>query len=339
MSEKPNILHITTGGTIAMAKTSDGVMAPFQNAEQLFTAVPEVRQIADVYMLTLPAVDSSNISPEYWLELAKTVAKKYHDFDGFVITHGTDTMAYTASALAFMLQELDKPVVLTGSQVAIGVLGSDGPRNLINAFRVATSDCAEVVVVFGSRIIRGVRARKISAFAMEAFESINENPLGEIGISMRISRRATRRVGKRLLFTPTLDPLVAMVTIHPGIEPSLLEHIVSTHHGVVLLGFGTGNIPTEGTRNLRETIWKATQSGIPVVVGTQCVLGSTNLGLYRVGKDILDAGAIPSVDMTPEATLVKLMWVLGQTRDMERISSMMLKSYVGEIAPYYELDT
>lgn len=339
MSEKPNILLITMGGTIAMAKTSDGVMVPFQNAEQLLTAVPEVQEIADVHMLSLPAIDSSNISPEYWLELTRTVAKKYHDFDGFVITHGTDTMAYTASALAFMLQELDKPVVLTGSQVAIGVLGSDGPRNLINAFRVATSDFAEVVVVFGSRIIRGVRARKISAFAMEAFESINENPLGEIGISMRISRRTARRVGKRLLFTPTLDPLVAMVTIHPGIEPSLLEHIVSTHHGVVLLGFGTGNIPTEGTRNLRETIWKATQSGIPVVVGTQCVLGSTNLGLYRVGKDILDVGAIPSVDMTPEATLVKLMWVLGQTRDMERISSMMLKSYVGEISPYYELDT
>lgn len=338
MSEKPKILHIATGGTIAMAKTPDGSMAPFQNAEELLAAIPQVREIADVHMVTLPEVDSSNISPEYWMDLARIVAKKYTEFDGFVITHGTDTMAYTASALAFMLQELDKPVAITGSQVAIGILGSDGPRNLINAFRVAASDCAEVVVVFGSRIIRGVRARKISAFAMEAFESINENPLGEIGISMRISRRAARRTGKRLLFTPTLDPLVAMATVYPGMEPALLEHMVATHHGLVLLGFGTGNIPTEGARSLRDTVRKATQNGIPVVVGTQCVLGSTNLGLYRVGKDILEAGAIPSVDMTPEATLVKLMWVLGQTRDMDRISSMMLKPYAGEIAPYYELE-
>lgn len=337
MPELPRILHIATGGTIAMAKGPDGAMAPFQSATDLVAAVPEVQEIADVHMETLPEIDSSNIYPEYWLQIARVIASRYHEFDGFVITHGTDTMAYTASALAFMLQELDKPVVLTGSQIALGVIGSDGRRNMVNAFRVAASDCAEVVIVFGSAVIRGVRARKISAFAMEAFESINENAIGEIGISMRISRRALRRSGRRLLFTPTLDPAVALVAAYPGLDPALLRHIVDTHHGVIILGFGTGNIPTDGVRGLRDVVRQATAAGVPVVVGTQCVLGSTNMGLYRVGKDVLEAGAIPSVDMTPEATLAKLMWVLGQTRELERVSSMMLKSYVGEIAPCYEI--
>ncbi len=337
MPDRPRILHIATGGTIAMARGSDGTMMPFQSASDLLAAVPEVQEFVDVHMESLPEIDSANIHPPYWLELARVIASRYHEFDGFVITHGTDTMAYSASAIAFMLQELDKPVVFTGSQIALGVIGSDGRRNLVNAFRVAASDCAEVVIVFGSRIIRAVRARKISAFALEAFESMNENAIGEIGLSIRISRRAMRRSGRRLLFVPALDPDVALVSAFPGLRPEVLQSIVDTHHGVVILGYGTGNIPTSGDLSLRDVVIRATSRGIPVVVGTQCVLGSTNLGMYRVGKEVLEAGAIPSVDMTPEATLTKLMWVLGQTREPDRVSSMILKSYVGEIAPFTDI--
>ncbi|MBU1218271.1 asparaginase [Myxococcota bacterium] len=337
MSEKTKILHIATGGTIAMASDADGAMAAIDSTSDLLAMVPEVKSFADVHFKQLKSVDSANISPPDWLDIADIIVKNYNDFDAFVITHGTDTMAYTAAALSFFLLELDKPVILTGSQIAISVIGSDGKRNLVNAFRVACSDLAEVAIVFGSSIIRGVRARKISAFSLEAFDSINENALGEIGLSVRLSRsRAQRKNGRRLLYTPTLNKDVALVTIYPGFKESYLQHIIDTHSGVVLLGYGTGNIPSGDNDGLLKIIKNASEKGIPVIVGTQCVLGSTNLGMYRVGKSVLEAGGIPSVDMTPEAAFVKLMWVLGQTDKMERITSMMLKNWVGEISGNFD---
>jgi len=181
---KPKILHISTGGTIAMKKGEDGALFPFASAQDLLDTVPEVNDIAEVEFLSISSIDSADLTPDFWFNLAKAVVDNYDSYDGFVITHGTDTMAYSAAALSFFLQELDKPVVFTGSQISIGLIGSDGKRNLVNAFRVAKSDISEVVVVFGSKIIRGVRARKISAFSLEAFDSVNENPIGEIGLHM-----------------------------------------------------------------------------------------------------------------------------------------------------------
>lgn len=320
-----------------MSRDEDGAMTPIEHASDLLSVVPEVESFAEVSLLRLKSIDSADIHPQDWLDISRAIVDNYDKYDGFVITHGTDTMAYTAAALSFFLQELDKPVVLTGSQIAIGVVGSDGKRNLVNAFRVATTDIAEVVVVFGSKIIRGVRARKISAFSLEAFDSINENPLGEIGLSVRISRsRANRKAGRRLLYTPSLENNVALITIYPGFSQKLLENIIETHKGIIILGYGTGNIPSNAQDNLLNTIKKASENGKPVVIGTQCILGSTNLGLYKIGKNVLEAGGIPSVDMTPEAAFVKLMWVLGQTLDLKRIYSMMLKSYAGEISSNFD---
>ncbi|MBU1239878.1 asparaginase [Myxococcota bacterium] len=335
---RPKILHIATGGTIAMAKGEDGSLAPIESNEDLLKMVPEIDGFAQVHTIRLSSFDSADLSPPFWLDLARVIHEEYENYDGFVVSHGTDTMAYSAAALSYILQELDKPVVLTGSQIAIGVIGSDGKRNLVNAFRVATSDIAEVMVVFGSKIIRGVRARKISAFSLEAFESINENAIGEIGLQLRFSKsRATRRAGRRLLYTPAMEPSVGLVTIHPGLRGEVLEYMVDHHEGVILLGYGTGNIPVREEDSLVSVVKAATQKGKPVVVGTQCVLGSTNLSLYKVGKNVMNAGAIPSVDMTPEAALVKLMWVLGQTKDLSRVESMMMKSYCGEISKQLEL--
>ncbi len=329
----PRILHIATGGTIAMAKNEGDALTPVETDEDLLLSVPEVKTMAKVHVERIASMDSTNLLPGFWITLAETVLAHYNAYDGFVITHGTDTMAYSAAALSFMLQELDKPLVLTGSQISMGILGSDAKRNLVNAFRVATSNIAEVMVVFGSKIIRGVRARKISAFSLEAFNSINEPALGEIGLQMRVSRsRAKRSSGRRVLPLLTLEPNVALVTLFPSLSEELLAHIVETHAGMVLLGYGTGNIPDTQERSLVQVVKGATKRGKPVVVGTQCVLGSTNLALYQVGKSVLDAGAIPSVDMTPEASLVKLMWVLGQTKDLRQVESMMLKSYCGEIS-------
>jgi L-asparaginase len=337
MDNKPRILHISTGGTIAMAKSSDGAFSPLETSRDLIKNVPEVSSFADVHLKSLASLDSANLCPSFWPQLAQAIVDDYDNYDGFVISHGTDTMAYSAAAISFFLQEIDKPIVFTGSQIAMGVIGSDGKRNLINAFRVAVSNISEVVVVFGSKIIRGVRSRKISAFSLEAFESINENPLGEIGLHVRISSsRARKKAGRRLLYNPSLEKNVALFTIYPGFSTSLLEYIIDNYSGVVLLGYGTGNIPSGDENNLVEIIKKATAKGVPVVVGTQCVLGSTNLSIYKVGKSVLDAGAIPSVDMTPESAFVKLMWVLGQTNDSKRVESMMLKSYCGEISTTFD---
>ncbi|MGM0597143.1 MAG: asparaginase [Myxococcota bacterium] len=338
MSQKPRILQISTGGTIAMTRDQDGVLSPLKTAEELFDLVPEVSDFAEVNMLNLTENDSANLAPQFWTLLSQTIVNNYDKYEGFVITHGTDTMSYTAAALSFFFHELDKPIVLTGSQIATGMIGSDGKRNLVNSFRVAASDLAEVVVVFGSKIIRGVRARKISAFSLEAFESINEAPLGEIGLTMRISRsRARRRSGRKLLYLPNLEPEVALVTMYPGFSKEFLQAAVDLHKGLVILGYGTGNIPVIPDNYLIEIIKKATRRNIPVIIGTQCVLGATKLSLYRVGKSVQDAKAIPSMDMTPETALVKLMWILGQTNDMNQVSSMMLKSYVGELSNEIEV--
>ena len=334
MSNKKNILHIATGGTIAMKKAEDGTLTPYDSAQSLLDSVPEIKTFCNVDMIALPPIDSANIYPQYWIKIADSIVENYKKYDGFVVTHGTDTLAFTASALSFFIRELDKPVVLTGSQIAMSIIGSDAKRNLINAFRVATTNISEVVVVFGSKIIRGVRARKISAFSLEAFESINESPLGEIGLSLRIRSRAKKKAGRHLLYQPYLEPNVALVHIYPSFTAENLRDIVKRRKGIVLLGYGTGNMPVDEKHGILPVIKESTESGIPVMIGTQCVLGPTNLGLYRVGKEILDAGAIPSIDMTPEATYTKLMWVLGQTNDIKLIKSKMLKSYVGEISPY-----
>jgi L-asparaginase len=332
MTNKTKILCISTGGTIAMAKGEDGCFSPIKTAGDLLDTIPEIKNLYQVEIYTYDNIDSADISPPFWEGLADVIYKKYNDYDGFVITHGTDTMAYTASALSFFFQELNKPVVLTGSQISIGVLGSDGKRNLINAFRVAASNIAEVVIVFGSKIIRGTRARKISAFSLEAFGSINENPVGEIGLSLRLRSNAVRKGDRKLLYIPTINPNVSKLLVYPGFSVDLLDYAVEKSDGIVLLGYGTGNVPLSKENDLIKIIKKASDKGVPVIIGTQCILGRTNLKLYSVGNSVLNAGGIPSVDMTPEATLIKLMWILGQTTNMKIISSMIAKSYCGEIS-------
>lgn len=326
----PRILLLTTGGTITMLSSPEGGFAPCEDASDLISRIPELRQIAEIDILPVANHDSSNLQPDLWPRLARTIYSKMRLYDGFVVTHGTDTLCYTASALALMIQELSKPIVLTGAQVPLEEIGSDGRINLINAFRVATMDLAETVIVFGSLLIRATRAKKTSVFDIQAFTSVNVVPLGNIGLTIHFSAPPRRRSRKKALLLPYLEPDVALASVYPGIKPHVIEYLARHHKGIVLQGYGAGNIPTE-ENSLADAIAAAVESGVPVVVATQCMFGSTEMELYQVGRVALDAGAIPAMDMTPETALVKLMWVLGQTKDMATIDSLMQKSFVNEL--------
>ncbi len=319
-----------------MRRGDDGY-EPYSSGEELLEAVPEIRSLCDVDFMPLAQLDSADMTPECWLKTTEAIEANYYDYDGFVITHGTDTMAFTAAALSFFLQELGKPIVLTGAQIPMDVMGSDARANLVNAFRVATSNLAEVVIVFGTKIIRGTRARKISAFSLEAFESINVPPLGEIGLTIRLSSQARRRSRNRMLLVQkTLEPRVGLLNVYPGMDSELIRHAIDTHAGLIILGYGAGTIPTGTKGGIIPALEYAHEKRKPIVLGTQCLRGNANPELYRVGKAALRAGVIPMVDMTPEAALVKLMWILGFTGDARLIHSMILKNYVGEIMPDFE---
>ncbi len=331
VERKPKILLLTTGGTITMLKSHNGALQPCEDADKLIKAIPELSLLAEIEILPIVNIDSSNFTPPVWLQIAKAIFHRMKDFDGFVVAHGTDTMCYTSAALSFMLQELNKPIVITGAQVPLEEIGSDGRSNLINAVRVAISDLAEVAVVFGSQIIRGTRAKKMSAFDMQAFVSVNDNPLGRIGLSIKYDDSAHLRSKKKPLLRPFLNDNVAMIPVYPGIKPEIIEYLAQTHSGIVIEGYGAGNLPTDENINLIPAIKSAIERKVPVVVCTQCILGSTEMELYQVGRAALDVGAIPAMDMTPETSMVKLMWVLGQTDDIDSIDSMMQKSFVGEL--------
>ena len=313
-----------------MVRSPNGQLVPGDESN-LLTAVPRLAQIAQITHVPLWQDDSANLKPLDWARLARAVASRYDDFDGFVIAHGTDTLAYTAAALSFFLQGLGKPVVLTGAQIPISEIGSDGPSNLVNSFRVATADLAEVVVVFGSTVIRGTRARKTSAFHLEAFQSINQPVLGRIGLWPELGTARVRRSERRPQLHAELEPRVALLMAYPGMGPDMLAQVGSAHRGLVLLGYGVGTLPS-GEHSLVSVVQDICQSGTAVVIGTQCTVGRTALGLYGSDHTDLDAtGAIPAGDMTPEAALVKLMWVLGQCDDLSTTKDMMLRDYVGEL--------
>jgi len=328
--QKPRVLLVTTGGTITMLRGANGSLYPCEDAGKLLERIPELNLLADIDILPLANIDSSDITPSIWLTIARAIFQRMKDYDGFVVTHGTDTLCYTSAALSFMLQELSKPVIITGSQVPLEEVGSDGRANLINAVRVAISDLAEVAVVFGSLIIRGTRSKKTSVFDMQAFISVNDVPLGTIGLAIKFSSFAKTRSRRKPLLRTSLNENIALIPVYPGMNPEIIEYLASCHDGIVLEGYGAGNIPT-GEKSLIPVITAAVARNVPVVVCTQCIVGSTEMELYQVGRAALEAGAIPAMDMTPEATLVKLMWVLGQTDDMGSIDSLMQKCFVGEL--------
>lgn len=317
------LLLIGTGGTIASSKSPQGLV-PVYGPDELLKYVEHPLCNIDTFQIL--NLDSTNMQPNHWLEIAKTIEKNYENYDGFVITHGTDTMAYTASMLSYILQDSSKPIVVTGSQKPIDAEGTDARRNLTDSIGFACEKIGGVFVVFNGNVINGNRAVKVRTKSNNAFDSINYPIVATIR-SGKINFHpdySLPQEDRSLKFFPSIATDVLLIKLTPGLAPDIFDYIHEHYRGVVVESFGTGGVPFLGESNLLSKIENLVQSGIMVVVTTQCLLEGGNLDLYQVGRKILENRILPAYDMTTEAALTKLMWALGQAQDFETVRKLFL---------------
>lgn len=337
---KPKILIIYTGGTIGMVETPDGLQ-PF-DFSHLMDNVPKVGQLGyqiDSVQFANP-IDSSNMNPEYWGQIVKPIADNYDNYDGFVVLHGTDTMAYTASALAFMLRNLRKPVVITGSQLPIGDTREDGTENLISALMVAAAKdengdpmIQEVVISFQDYIVRGCRSTKFTSTGFDAFKSFNYPTLGTIDLHIDFSKPYLMRHDNQLPLNPfyNMDSNLLVMWLYPGITEDVVKAQLSTPgiKAVILRTFGAGNAPTE--QWFLDALTQAVSRGLIVYNVTQCLNGGDEQKRYYTGDMLAKAGVISGYDITAEAAITKMMYLLGSGLTKDQIVSYLGTSIVGEM--------
>lgn len=305
----------------------------------MMDSIPELRHdaIPDFQLHEYdPLLDSANMRPANWLEIAKDIYDHYDQYDGFIVMHGTDTMAYTASALPLLLKNLAKPVILTGSQIPLCEVRNDARENLITSLLVAANEnIPEVMICFGGFLLRGCRSKKVAANGFDAFQSPNYPPLGTIGSSIEIHRQMIRSSPQselELLFEEDLHPKVAAFRLFPGIDHAILENLFQPPlKGIVIEAFGVGNAPSNDKRFL-QIIQEATDRGVIVVVCTQCNKGRVALDDYEAGNALKNVGAISGSDMTVEAALAKLYSVLNLRLPIDETKLRMQQDWVGEIS-------
>ena len=334
---RKKVCIIYTGGTIGMVHGAHGYV-PSKTA--FSDAIDSMRDLKKAGMPELeivqfdPLLDSSNMAIPEWNHIGAAIAERYAQYDGFVILHGTDTMSYSASALAFMLENLEKPVVFTGSQIPLCEIRSDGYNNIITAVMIAADGIAnEVCICFDGKLIRGCRSTKLSSNHFSAFDSPNCEVLAEAGITIeyRSGYSAPNRNGA-FRFTRLQEIPVGIIKMFPGIQIRAFESIMTEKlKGVVLETFGAGNIPTSSGGELIPIIRKAYENDILVVVCSQCVQGSVSLGAYEASKSLIDIGAVSGKDMTTEAAMTKLICLFSKGLSIEEISVQMQRSLCGEL--------
>lgn len=342
MTYTSKVLLIYTGGTIGMNRNPrTGALEPF-NFEHLLSNVPELEQLP-IEIATqqfTPPIDSSDMSPKLWTDLAHIIANNYNKYDGFVILHGTDTMAYTASALSFMLENLTKPVILTGSQLPIGQLRTDGKENLITSIEIATAKhhdgravVPEVGIYFNGHLMRGNRTTKQSAENFNAFETFNYPHLADVGVNIAYHNNRIFKpdYDKPMIPHFQLDDRVIVFTIFPGIREDLVRHIITSPElrAIVMRTFGSGNAPQAPW--LLETLREATARGIVVINISQCMAGSVEMSRYDTGYQLKSAGIISGYDSTVESAVTKLMYLQARYSDPHQVRNYMTWSIRGEI--------
>ena len=336
-----SVLIIYTGGTLGMIHDEDGTLKPFDFAN-ILDHVPSLRQLG--LNLTVIAfqqpVDSTDITPSHWIEIGSLVYNEYHDFDGFVVLHGTDTMAYSASALSFMMENLAKPIIFTGAQLPISSLRSDARENLITALEIAAAKnkgkavVPEVCIYFDYKLFRGNRSKKVESLYFDAFESENYPALAESGVIINYNHSVIMqsRAAGDITLRKEFDENVAILKLYPGMTEAYASSVLNTPglKGLVMETFGAGNAPTANglTRLLRSAIEK----GLTVVNVSQCPGGRVMQGRYKTSKQLQEIGVVSGMDLTLEAAITKLMILLGEGGDQQKIRGLIQTPKCGELS-------
>jgi len=340
--KETSLLIIYTGGTIGMVHDPEtGSLVPI-DFRYISEHVPELKKFGyDLHSVSFdPVIDSSNIDPGVWIRMAEIIEERYDDFDGFVVLHGTDTMAYSASALSFMLENLNKPVILTGSQLPIGLLRTDGKENLINAIEIAAANengaasVPEVCIYFDNKLSRGNRTTKLSAEHFDAFNSPNYPFIAEVGLHLKYNRNhiALPKKNSKLIVNKVFNTNVAILKLFPGITRNLVQAIINTKglKGLIIETFGSGNAPTYDW--FLEELLRFIKKGGIILNVTQCHGGSVEMGLYETSRQMLSAGVVSGKDITSEASVTKLMFLLGKYSSKEDVIKGLNRSLAGEIS-------
>ena len=327
--EKKKILLLTTGGTIASMPGGEGLEP--QRSEVMERELEQLRTYYEITVRDVMCLDSSNITPGEWRTIATEIFENRIGYDGVVVSHGTDTMAYTTSAITYMLPNIDVPVVFTGSQLPLADMLSDGPDNLRTAFAMAAAGHPGVFLAFDRQIMLGCRAVKVRASGFSAFASINARYAGTVSnLGLVVDETVLPKPKGKARLCPALSKDVFLLKLTPGINPAVFDMLAAMgYKGIVIEAFGLGgfNFLNRGLRGIRRAI----EDGVSVVITTQCLYDSSDLGVYQVGTKLLELGVIQGRDMTSEAAMTKLMWALGQNMDQKEITELFSRNLAGEV--------